>query len=486
MSYDAIVIGGGPNGLVAASYLARAGRRVVLLDRRAAEGGIDASAGWVPASIVRDLGLTRFGWQPHAPDPWLTIPLPGGGGLELWRDVAATAAAIKTVSPADAARWPEFCTRMARLAALLERLYLAPPPNPVSGTLGDQLQLAGLALRARGLGRQGLTDLFRTLPMSVCDLLDDWFEHDALKGALGAIGVRGVSQGPRAGGTAYVLLHHHVGSPPGVFSASSRNVRAALLAAARGSGVEVRFGAEVTHVLVHGGRAGGVALETGEELTGRSVLSSADPHRTFLAMVDATWLSPEFRHAVANIKFRGVRAIVRLTLAEHPGFGNLTVAPSLEQIERASDDAKYGRASAQPILEAEYTGHQDGRHSISVQAQYAPYRLRDGAWDAARREAFADLVVERLAAHAPRVRTHAIERTVLVPPDVESVYGLTEGNLYHGELTLDQILFMRPVAGWARYRTPVPGLYLCGAGAHPGGGITGAAGRNAARACLAG
>jgi len=480
VSYDAIVIGAGPNGLVTASYLARAGQRVLVLERRALQQEMGGSSEWVPGPIVRDLDLARCGWVAHQPDPWLTIPLPAGGALELRRDVAATAAAIGAVSPADGARWPEFCARMARLAGLLERLYLAPPPDLVSGALRDQLQLAGLALRARGLGRQGLTDLLRTLPMSVGDLLDDWFEHDALKGALGAIGVRGVSQGPRSGGTAFVLLHHHVGCPPGVFSASSGNVRAALLAAAGQCGIEIRFATDVTRVLVAGGRAVGVALQTGEEIASSIVLSSADPHRTFLGLVGAEHFSPEFRHAVGNIKFRGVRAIVRLVLARHPGFGTLCVAPSLDLVERAYDDAKYGRASAHPILEAVHVGGSDGRHHVTIHAQYAPYRLQEGAWDAARREAFGDVVVEQLGAHVPGLRAAIAERAVYVPPDLEAAYGLTGGNLYHGDLTLDQILFMRPVAGWARYRTPVPGLFLCGAGAHPGGGIAGGAGRNAA------
>ena len=487
--YDAIVIGGGPNGLVAASYLAGAGRgrgrRVLVLERGAGEADVSPDAGWVPAAVVKDLTLERFGWTHPAHDPWLTIPLAPGGVLELRRDVAASAEAIRRVSPADAARWPEFCARMTRLARFLERLYLAPPPNPTGGSLADLVTLGGLARRARRLGREGITDLLRTFPMSVGELLDDWFESDALKGALGAIGVRNLCQGPRSGGTAFVLLHHHVGSPPGVFDAGSGNVCTALVAAARDRGIELRHSADVVRVLTRGERAMGVALASGEEIEGRAILSSADPRRTFLELVDQDLLPPEFRHAVANIKFRGARAVISLVLSARPPFQTLFVAPSLEYVERAYDDAKYARVSAQPVLEARYIGAgADGRHRVRAYAQYAPYKLRSGPWSQPERQALADTVVEALTLHVPALAGAVLERTVLAPPDLKEAYGLTEGHLYHGELTLDQILFMRPVPGWARYRTPVPGLYLCGAGAHPGGGIIGAAGYNAARVVL--
>jgi len=483
--YDAIVIGGGPNGLVAASYLAGTGRRVLVLERGAGDEDVRPDAGWVPAPVVKDLALERFGWTHPAADPWLTIPLPVGGTLELRRDVAASAQAIRVVSPGDAARWPEFCARMARLARFLEGLYLSPPPDPTGGSLSDLLVLGGVAARARGLGREGMTDLLRTFPMSVGELLDDWFETDALKGALAAIAVRGMTQGPRSGGTAFGLLHHHVGSPPGVFDAGSGGVRSALLAVAQDRGVMVRGGAEVARILTTGDRARGVALASGEAIEGRVVLSSADPDHTFQKLVDQDLLSPEFRRAVANIKFRGSRALISLVLASRPPFDLLCVTPSLEYLERAYDDAKYATVSARPMLEVRYGGAtRGGGHRVTAYAQYAPYKLRAGAWGDAERNALADFAVEALAAHAPTLAGAVLQRAVLAPPDLEAALGLTEGHLYHGELTLDQILFMRPVPGWARYRTPVLGLYLCGAGAHPGGGIMGAAGYNAARVVL--
>jgi phytoene dehydrogenase-like protein len=482
---DAIVIGAGPNGLVAASYLAAAGRRVQVVERGGGGGDVRPDAGWVPAPVVADLALERFGWKHPGTDPWLTVPLSAGGTLELRRDVAATAEGIRRLSAGDAARWPEFCARMARLSRFLERVYLRPPANPLGASGRDLLGLAQLARRARGLGREGLSDLLRFFPMSVGELLDDWFESDALKGALGAIGVRNLCQGPRGGGTSFVLLHHHVGSPPGVFDAGSGEVRGALVRVARDRGVEVRHGAEVVRILTRGGRAYGVGLAGGQEVEAPVVLSSVDPRRTFLHLVDPDLLPPEFRHAAANLKFRGVRALLSLTLADRPPFDFVSVAPSLEYVERAYDDAKYGRISGRPAVEARYLGRgNDGRHLVTVYAQYAPYRLTAGEWSHPDRQRLVQAVVEALTGHVKELAGAVLDHAVLAPPDLEAAFGLTEGHLYQGELTLDQILFMRPIPGWAGYRTPVPGLYLCGAGAHPGGGIIGAAAYNAARVVL--
>ncbi len=484
MTHDAIVLGAGPNGLAAAAVLARAGRRVLVLERGNATALTDWEAGWVLPALVRDLGLDRHGWTPSLPDPWLTIPLPGGGTLALHRDVHRTAEAIRRVSPADGARWPEFCERAARVAGFLARLYAAPPPHPVPSGAGDLLQLAGIARRARGLGRTGLTDLLRWLPMPVQDLLDDWFSDATLKGALGGLGVSGTRYGPRAGGTAFVLLHHHAGSPAGVFRSESAGLRGALAAAARGHGVETRTGVEAARILVTRDRAAGVILTTGEEIASPLVVSSADPRRTFLGLVGPDHLDPEFLHAVRSIRFRGACALVELSAAGRPAFAGLAAAPSLDHLERAADAVKYGAVSARPVVDLRVTGTTpDGRHRLLASVQYAPYALRDGGWDEAGRRALADAALGALRAHAPALADPRVER-VLAPVDLETQYGLTEGSLSHGELALDQILFMRPVAGWARYRTPLPGLYLGGAGAHPGGGVPGAAGYHAARAAL--
>ncbi len=477
MTPDAIVIGAGANGLVAAHTLARAGRRVLVLEQRGeSDGALDA--GWVPPAVIRDLALDRHGLQVVRPDPWISVALPGGDRLELWQDVTRTAEAIRRVSPADATKWPAFCRRMHRLAGFLEALYAVPAPDVETRDLRELLGLAGLGLKARRLGKEAIVDLLRVLPMSAGELLDDWFEHDALKAALGAAGVLHLRQGPRAAGTAFVMLHHHVGSLAGVFRPPLSNIVAVL---ATLPGVEVRRGggAQVARISVANGRATGVVLASGEEIRASVIASSADPRATLLGLLEPGWLDPEFARAVHSIKCRGVVGRVLLTVARDPGFRSLAVAPSLEYLERAYDDAKYGVVSRQPYLEART---ENGR--VLVHVQYVPYALADGGWDDARRRALGDLVVERLAEHAPALGQAVTGREVLTPRDLADREGLTEGNAYHGELTLDQVLFMRPVPGWSRYRTPVPGLYLCGSGAHPGGGIAGAAGRLAARQIL--
>jgi phytoene dehydrogenase-like protein len=475
MTPDAIVIGAGGNGLVAAHTLARAGRKVLVLEQRSViDGSLDA--GWVPPEVIKDLGLTRHGLRVVRPDPWISVALPDGSRLELWQDAKKTAEAIRRVSPADAAKWPEFCRRMHRLAGFLEALYAVPAPDVEARDIRELVRLAGLGLKARRLGKEAIVDLLRVLPMSVAELLDDWFEHDALKAALGAGGVLHLRQGPRSGGTAYVMLHHHVGSPAGVFRPPLSNVVEVL---ARLPGVDMRRGAQVTRVSVANGRATGVVLGSGEQISAPVIASSADPRATLLGLLEPGWLDPEFARAVRCIKCRGVAARVVLTTSRDPGFTTLTVGSSLQYLERAYDDAKYGAISREPYLEARV---EDGR--VVVHVQYAPYTLANGGWDDAKRRALGDLVVERLSEQAPALRGAVTGREVSTPQDLAERGGLTEGNAYHGELTLDQVLFMRPVPGWSRYRTPIPGLYLCGAGTHPGGGIAGAAGRLAARQIL--
>jgi len=467
-----LLLGAGVDELVAAHTLARAGHRVVVLDDRAARDG--AEVGWVPPRIVRDLALDRHGLKIEHPDPWISAPLSDGSRLDLWHDVARSAEAIRRLSTRDASKWPAFCERMARLARLLGTVYAAPPPDPMSRELGELARLVGLGLRARRLGRQGIEDLLRLLPMSVADFLDDWFESDVLKGLLAAAGVMHLQQGPRSGGTAFRLLHHHVGSPAGVFRPLRSNIARVL---AELPGVE-RRDARVARITVREGRAVGVVLASGEEIAAAVVVSGADPRRTLLELVDPGWLDPELARAVRNVRARGVVTKVMLTLDRAPGFSTLVLAPSLDALERAYDDSKYGRVSTRPYLEASNVEpFADGRYRVHVHAQYTPYALADGGWDEARRAALGDLIVETLSPHLPTV----VERTVLAPPDLEEAHGWPEGQAHHAELALDQVLWMRPVPALARYATPIEGLYLCGPSMHPGGGIAGAAGANAAR-----
>jgi phytoene dehydrogenase-like protein len=474
VSHDAIVIGAGVNGLVAAHYLARASRRVLVLERAAAPDE-SPDAGWIPPPVIRELGLAAHGVRVERPDPWMAAALPDGGRLELFADPARSADAIRRFSPGDASRWPEFVERTRRLAMILETLYSALPPDVRTREPAELLRLARLALSVRRLGKQAVVDLLRVLPMSVAELLDDWFETDALKGVLAAAGVLHLRQGPRSGGTAFGLLHHHVGSPPGVFRPPRSNLAAVL---ARLPGVEIRRDAEVTQIRVTAGRVRGVVLGSGEELAAPLVASSADPRRTVLGMLDAGWLDPEQVAAMRNVKCRGVVARVTLS-SDRAVAGDLAVVPSMEYLERAYDDAKYGRASTHPYVE---TSARNG--TIAAHVQYAPYHLADGAWDAERRRALGETVIGTLETHVPDLRGRVAVREVLTPLDLEERYGVTEGHLYHGELTLDQILFMRPVPGWSRYRTPIGGLYLCGAGTHPGGAVAGGPGRHAARVML--
>ena len=446
MNYDAIVIGAGANGLATAHYLARAGKRVLVVEQHQTADP-SADIGWVPDAVIRDLGLTGAGLRIETPDPWITAPLPAGGTLELSRDLGRSVEALRRISPADAAKWPEFCERMRTLASVLERLYLVPPPDIESTDVRELARIAGLGLYVRRRGKQTVIDLARILPMSIAELLDDWFESAVLKGLLGALGIWHLKQGPRSGGTAFNFLHHHAGSPAGVFRPPRSNVTQALVGM---KGVEVRRGARAS-VLAKNGRATGVVLEkSGDAILAPLVVSSADPRSTLQPV--AIELDPDFSRAVSNIRARGIVARGSLALGSTP-YATLCIAPSLDYLERAYDDAKYGRDSASPYVEVQRT---DGR--VEVHVQYVPPGTHG---DLAQR-----------VAGILKIQPNQVQ----LQPAAES--------LYHGELTLDQILFMRPVPGWSRYRTPIEGLYLCGSGTHPGGGIPGAAGRNAAREIL--
>jgi phytoene dehydrogenase-like protein len=520
--YDAIVIGGGHNGLVAAAYLARAGRRVVVLERRERVGGAAMSEQVFPGftfsvfsyvvsllrpEIIRDLDLPRHGLHVLPLESTLT-PLANGDYLAQWNDHDQNRRELARHSPRDAEAYDEFGRLMHLMARAVKPILGMLPPDPASLAPGDLAGMWRLGKYFRGLGPERFHTLHKLLTMSAADYLDEWFETDALKGTKSASGIIGTLLGPRSPGTAYVLLHHYMGELDGVFRAwgfakgGNGSVSAAIAAAARAAGAEIRTEAPVANVLVANGRATGVALAGGEEIHANLVISNADPRRTFLELVGERHLPGEFIDGIRRFRFRGASAKVNLALGELPDFtclpgrgahhrGAISISPSVDYLERAYDDAKYGEFSRRPYMDIVIPSMIDpamappGKHVMSIFAQYAPHDLK-GGWTDAQREAFGDAVVDTLAEYAPNLKGAILHRQVVTPADIERIVGITEGNIFHGELSLQQMFFLRPVPEWAKYRTPIDGLWQCGSGTHPGGGVMGAPGRLAALAILRG
>ncbi len=520
--YDALVIGGGHNGLAAAAYLARGGRRVLVLERRDRVGGAAVTEEVYPGfkfsvlsyvvsllrpEIIRELELPKHGLDILPLESTLT-PLPNGDYLARWADHDQTRSELYRHSPRDAEAYDEYGKLMYELAFAVKPILGMVPPDPTALSPGDLAALFRLAKHFRGLGPKKFYALYKLLTMSSADFLDEWFECEPLKATMSASGIIGTFLGPRSPGTAYVLLHHYLGEIDGVFRAwgfargGTGAVSEAIAAAAQRFGAEIRTGASVGRVIVTDGRAEGVALEDGEEIYGRAVISGVDPKLTFLRLVEPEQLPADFVAAIRRYKIRGSSGKVNLALDGLPSLtclpgpgphlrGAISISPSVEYLERAYDDAKYGEYSRRPYMDIILPSMIDpgmappGKHAMSIFVQYAPFDLR-GGWNDRRREEFGDAVINTLAQYAPNLPELILHRQVITPWDMQEQWGLTEGNIFHGELALHQLFFMRPAPPWADYRTPLKNLYQCGSGTHPGGGICGASGRLAALRILRG
>lgn len=521
-SYDAVIVGGGHNGLVTGAYLARAGKKVLVLEAREVVGGCAVTEEVWPGfrvstaayltsllqeRIIRELELPKYGYQVDAKDPAFFSVYPDGRYFFMWQDRARTLAEIAKFSKRDAERYPAYEEHLERLSVVVEGLLLTTPPPFPPSSLGGLIEYLKLAGRLRGLSRAEMVGLVKIFTQSASDFLDEWFESPEVKVTLATDGVIGANGGPRSPGTAYILLHHCMGGVAGhrglwgFVRGGMGAVSSAIADSARAAGAEIRMAAPVARILTANGRISGVALESGEEIGASMVASCCDPKRTFLRLMDPSSLDGEFVESIRKLRCEGTSLKINLALNGLPDFralpgapgpqhgATMHICPSIKYVERAWDDAKYGRPSRSPMLEMTVPTIYDpslapaGKHIMGIFLQYAPYTLAEGNWDELR-EPFYNRVIDIIEEYAPNIRDIIVDKLVLTPLDLERRFGITGGNIFHGEMSVDQMFVMRPVPGWARYRMPVRGLYLCGSGAHPGGGVMGAPGYNCAREML--
>ena len=520
--YHNVIIGGGHNGLVTAAYLARAGLSTLLLERRPVLGGCSVTEEVFPGfkfsvcsyivsllrpDILRDLELPRHGLE-IVPLPSTFCPSPHDDGRYILRtdDGGENYRHIKKLSAHDAEALPLFSKQMTRICRFVKPiLSMVPPPLDTWNPL-ELIKFLDLGKRFRDLGPDLFHDVIRLFTMSAVDYLDDWFESEQLKASMAVSGIIGTYLGVRSPGTAYVLLHHYMGEIDGVYRAwgmpmgGMGSIAEALARSARSHGAEIRTGVGVQEILVERGRTTGVILDTGEKISAEIVASGVDPHNTFTRLMDPRTMPEEFRQGLDKFKYRGSSGKVNLAVDRLPSFrclpgrgkhlhGDISIAPSVDYLEQAYDDAKHGDFSRKPFINVVFPSVIDpsmappGKHVVSCFVQYAPYHLKEGNWDD-KREPFGDAVVNVLEDYMPGLKASILHRQVVTPLDLEREFGLTEGNIFHGELSLEQMFFLRPLPAWARYRTPVQGLYLCGSGVHPGGGVMGSSGQLGAKEIL--
>jgi len=520
---DIVIIGGGHNGLVTACLLAKAGRKPLVLEKRDVAGGacvteelgsgfrcptLAHSAGPLMPGLADELGLVKHGLEPIRPEVRIFAPAPGGGpGIHIYEDAARTASELKKVSDKDSARYPEFCATFAKLGKFLRPVLTMTPPSVDAPSTSEMWSMLKLGRSFRALGKKDAYRLLRWGPMAVADLASEWFETELLRAIVASRGICASFAGPWSAGTTVPLLFQAAidGSafaPAQTFRGGAGALTQALAAAARAAGAEIRTGAAVARINVDRDRVASVTLDSGEEIAAKVVISNADPRTTFLKLIDPTSLEPDFLLKVRNYRAMGTMAKINYALSALPTFvrgvepkslaGRIHIGPEVDYLERAFDAAKYGEPSTSPYLDITIpsiadpsltsgaTSTHKGAHVMSVVMQFAPRNLKEGVWSA-HRDDLAALVERTLADYVPNFKSLIVERQVITPEDLESVYGLGGGHPLHGEASLDQIFTMRPILGWARYRTPIAGLYLCGAGTHPGGGVTGGPGANAAR-----
>ncbi len=521
-TYDAIIVGGGHNGLVAGAYLAKAGKKVLILEKRHVLGGAAVSEELYPGfrfsvcsyvvslfrpHIIRELELAKHGLQ-IIPLECSFLPLPDGNSMCRWSDSNTTRREIARFSKKDSEVYPEFGMLMTKLSKFVKPIIDQPPPDPGSFNPKELSKIAGFGQHFRELSEDLLYLKAKLMTMSAADFLDMFFESEQLKGPMSVSGIIGTFLGVRSPGTAYVLLHHYMGEIDGMFRSwgfskgGTGGISLAVARAAESYGAEIRISSGVEKVITKNGRAVGVALSNGDEIRAKTVVSGVDPHRTFMKLVGESQLDPDFVAQIKRYKFRGSSGKVNLALNGLPEFksrpgrgphlmGDVAIAPSISYLEKAYDEAKYGAFSKRPYINIVIPSLVDpsvappGKHIMSCFVQYAPYNISEGAsqWPT-QREAFGEAVIDTIEEYVPNIREQILFKQVLTPWDLEQEFGLTEGNIFHGELGLEQLLFMRPAVGFAKYKTPIQNLWMCASGTHPGGGVMGAPGEIAARMLL--